>query len=289
MNAGLEASYEKLRPAIKNKLRKYIEIKESPRYFNSTPSIPLIKEAGLSFIGAGAALASDDGRFLPDSGKKIPNLKAWSEIISAHNGLGLIATEWARSGTLSPPNAPFETRWHTVLAMAEHSWTGGKTDDKHFDRKFCRRLFGLSHLRLMDALYFLRVSNERFAPLALNILETLKPEVKRNIRKYEALLSAASLLCMNMRFNQTWQNYFIPLLYKIMDKTLHKSQEARIKRYLEEMETAFNEQESSAGKIFSGTMPEQEVNEYLKCIFIPKREMNNFIGNLLEGNSVSFK
>lgn len=281
INAGLDFCYEKMESAKKNLLKKYVEIKESPKYFNSTPAIPFIKEVGLNFIGAGAAQASDDGRFMPNSEKKIPNLKAWSKIVRKHNGLGLIATEWSRSGTLTPPNAPFETRWHTVLAMAEHSWTGGRTDDKSFDSKFNWRLFGLSDLRLTDALYFLRVSNERFAPVALNILENLKPEVKKNIQTYEAMLNAASLLCLNMHFNQTWECYFIPLFYKIDAKTLHKSQIADIKKCLKELEDEFKTKKQNTRKVLIKTMPLQEVEEYLKCIFTPKWQMCNFIKNLL--------
>ncbi|OGV47862.1 MAG: hypothetical protein A2017_00130 [Lentisphaerae bacterium GWF2_44_16] len=281
INSGLNASYEKLQPAIKNKLRKYVEIKETPRYFNSTPAIGLIKEAGLNFVAAGAAQATDDGRFIPDSERKIPNLKAWSGIVKKHDGLGLIATEWSRSSTLTAPNAPFETRWHTVIAMAEHSWTGGKTDDKYFDQKFNSRFFGLTDLKLTDALYFLRASNERFAPAALNIMETLKPEVKRNVHTYETILNAASLLCLNMRFNQAWEGYFTPLFYKIISKTLHKSQIADMKKYLKELDAELKIKEQKTQKILSETMPSQEVEEYLKCIFTPKREMSSFIKKFL--------
>lgn len=281
VNYGLDCCYEKMAGAEKEKIRKYVEIKDSPKYFNSTPTIPLIKEAGLNFIGAGAAQATDDGRFIPNSDMKIPNLKAWSKIIKKQRGLGLIATEWSRSGTLTAPNAPFETRWHTVIAMAEHSWTGGKTDDKSFDRKFNWRLFGLGDLRLTDALYFLRVSNERFSPAALNIMERLKPEVKKNIQIYETMLNAASLLCLNMRFNQIWMGCFIPLFYKITDKTLHKSQIADMKKYLRELDADLKIKERKSREILIKTMPEQEIEEYLKCIFIPKRQMNAFIKKLL--------
>ncbi|MEI6423587.1 MAG: DUF4838 domain-containing protein, partial [Lentisphaerota bacterium] len=284
INAGINASYEKLPNAVKNKIRKYVEVKESPKYFNATPSISLIKETGLNFIGAGAAQATDDGRFLPNSEKKIPNLKAWSKIVSKNKGLGLIATEWARSNTLYAPNAPFETRWHTVIAMAEYSWTGGKTDDKSFDMKFNWRIFGLSDLRLTDALYFLRVSNERFASVALSMMENIKTEVKKNTHTYEAMLNAASLLCLNARFNLIWEGCFSPLFYKITDGTLHKSQLAEIKDFLVELDNAFKLHEGNSRKILLRSMPAQEVEEYLKCIFTHKHQMNNFVKSLLSAD-----
>lgn len=282
VNYGLDCCYEKLDPAVKNKVRKYVEIKESPKYFNAAPTIPLIKEAGLNFIGAGAALASDDGRFMPDSEMKIPNLKAWSRIIKKQKGLGLIATEWSRSGTLAAPNAPFETRWHTVLAMAEHSWTGGTTDDKFFDKKFNWRFFGLSDLRLTDALYFLRVANARFSPAAVNIMESLFPEVKRNVHTYDAFLNAAKLIYFTMRFKQIWDGPFTSLFYKICERTLHKSQTEEIGTCIQEIKNAIHENEKATRKILLKTMQKQEVIEYLKCIFIPYRTMVKFISRTIK-------
>ena len=281
INYGLDCCYEKLDPSLKNKVRKYVEIKGSPKYFNSTPTIPLIKEAGLNFIGAGAALATDDGRFMPNSEMKIPNLRAWARIIKKQKGLGLIATEWSRSGTLTAPNAPFETRWHTVLAMAEHSWTGGMTDDKLFDQKFNWRFFGLSDLRLTNALYFLRVSNTRFAPAAVSIMESLTSEVKRNARAYDAFLNAAKLISFTMRFDQLWEGPFTSLFYKMSEKTLHESQITDIKNSLDELKNAVKDNEKATRKILIETMPEQEVDEYVKCIFLPRREMINFISSKL--------
>lgn len=283
-NAGLSSCYEQIPQPVKRKIRKYVEIEGAPKYFNSAPSVSLIEEAGLNFVGAGAALASSDGRFLPNSEMRIANLKTWSKIVAKHGGLGVIATEWARSGTLTEPNSPFEVRWHAVLAMAEHSWTGGRTDDKLFDRKFCWRLFGLCDLQLTDALYFLRASGDRFAPLALNILENLNSSVKRNLQTYEALLNAAALLCLDIHFNQTWTRYFLPLFYKIKEGTLHESQKADMEKCLEEMHSKLHKHEQLARRILLKTMPKQEVEEYLKCIFIPKLQMNNYIKNLLNSN-----
>lgn len=273
VNYGLDCCYEKLDPGLKNKIRKYVEIKGSPKYFNAAPTIPLIKEAGLNFVGAGAALATDDGRFMPDSEMKIPNLKAWSKIIKKQKGLGLIATEWSRSATLAAPNAPLDTRWHTVLAMAEHSWAGGTTDDKIFDQKFNWRFFELSDLRLTDALYFLRAANNRFSPAAVNIMESLNKKVKRNPHTYASFLNAARLIYFTMRFNQIWEGCIVPLFYKIADKALHKSQIIDIKNNLDEIEKAIASNEKTTKDILCRTMPGQEVKEYLKCIFIPRREM----------------
>ncbi len=270
INWGTEINYGDIPANEKKKFAKYVEIKESPQYFNSAPAIPLIKDSGLRFVGAGAAQASSDGKFMPHSENKIANLKTWSKIVAKQKGLGLIATAWTRSGTLDHPNGPFDARWHMVMAMAEHSWAGGKTDDEFFDRKFNWRMFGLDDLRLTDALFFLRnPEDSRFAPTAIKLMNDAAQDITRNQSVFEVFLNAAELIRTDLLFTNIWKQNYKGWFYKIKGNTLHKSKRTALNNTLDGLAKAAKKGRASTKKALSKTMPGQEVEEYLECVFAP--------------------
>jgi glycosyl hydrolase family 20 len=270
INRGEDAGFENISESGKKLFEKYLECKDYPKYFNATPAIPLIKDAGLNFVGAGAAQCSRDGKFMPHSEIRIANVKVWSKIVAKQKGMGLIATEWARSGTLDSPNAPFDSRWHTVLAMAEHSWTGGRTNDKQFDLKFNWRMFGLDDLRLTDALFFLRNPEDcRFSTLTVEIMSAIRKDVKRNMDVFDIFLNAANLIKLDVFHTNIWNQKYKNWLYKIKNNTLHKTMRSGLEHSLKCLEQDIKKCRKNTIKVLSKTLPKQEVNEYVECIFTP--------------------
>jgi hypothetical protein len=264
--------YEDIPASEKKKYAKYVEIKDSPKHFNPVPAISLIKEAGLEYFGAGAIQASCDGKYMPHAEGKAANLKTWSKIVPKSKGIGLVGTAWARSGTLTQPNAPFDSRWHSVLAMAEHSWAGGKTDDKLYDEKFNWRMFGLDNLTLTDALFFLNAVDRRYSPLSLKMLEEVKKDVKRNKYIFDVIVNAAHLV-RNDKWLDDVFNVYKNWLYQVEDGSIHKSQKNVLNRYIRELNDAAKKLEKDTRRLLSKTMPRQEVDEYARCVFSPMKNL----------------
>jgi hypothetical protein len=241
-------------------------------------------------LGAGAAQCSSDGKFMPDSDIRIANLKIWSKIIKKQKGLGLVATEWARSGTLTEPSAPFDSRWYVVMAMAEHSWAGGKTNDEKFDLKFNWRMFGLNDLRLTDALFFLRNPDDsRFSTLTVEILRTIHKDVRRNMNVFNVFLNAAGLIKLEIFHtkirNQKYKNY----LYKIKNNTLHETMRSTLEYSLSCLGNDIKKYRKNTTKILSKTMHKQEVNEYVECVFSPIEDFHDTVYELIKIQNKSHK
>jgi hypothetical protein len=264
--------YEDIPPSEKKKFAKYVEIKDSPKYFYSVPTIRLAQEIGLDYIGAGAILASCDGSFMPHPENKAANLKAWSKIVGKTKGLGLIGTAWARSGTLTHPNSPFDARWHSVLAMAEHSWAGGNTDDKLFDEKFNWRMFGLDNLILTDALFFLHAADRRYSSLSIKMLEGIKKNVKRNAYIFDVVLNAAHLTRAD-RFHDDVFSIYKSWYSMASQGCLHKTKKKALNDYIEELKDLAKKLEKDTRRLLSKTMPACEVKEYVDCVILPMKEL----------------
>jgi Glycosyl hydrolase family 20, catalytic domain/Glycosyl hydrolase family 20, domain 2 len=285
LNGGEKASYENIPESNKKVFEKYLKCKDFPKYFNAVPAIPLVKDAGLNFLGAGAAQCSLDGKFMPDSDIRIANLKAWSKIIATQKGIGLVATEWARSGTLAEPNAPFDSRWHVVMAMAEHSWTGGKTDDKEFDLKFNWRMFGLNDLRLTNALFFLRNPNDsRFSNLAAGILKAVREDVKRNMYIFDVFLNTAGLIKLETFYTKLWNKQYKNWLYKLKNNTLHETMLSTLERSMNHLNNEAKACKKNTIKLLSKNMYKQEVKEYVECVFSPIEDFLKTVYKLIKKN-----
>jgi len=140
------------------KMEKDSGTKEFPRFFSSTIFLKRIQQTGHEVIGASAGLSSADG-IVPNIERALPNIQTWARAIKKNKEMGVVSTAWARGGTLAQINGIMEGNWYPFLASAEYYWSAEKCSEKDFDRKFCRRFYGLDNIDATDCIWQIRHQN----------------------------------------------------------------------------------------------------------------------------------
>ena len=151
----IDATFEDLSPGEFKSFAKYAGTDDFPATLSSTVFLRMMQDAGVAVMGGSAAQASFHG-LVADPDWAIPNIRTWASAIHEADELGVVSTAWTRSHSNTPLNGIMEGMWYPFLASAEWYWSAEGVDERRFDEKVNRRLFGLDGLEATDAIWFLR-------------------------------------------------------------------------------------------------------------------------------------
>ena len=268
LEKGEGACWEYFDAEDQRKFRKYLQCNDFPCSFSSFYLARQIEDAGLDYWGAGSAHCNEDGNFMPAFSKRLANLKTWTEYLINSSGTAVVATAWARGGTLKPPNAPFATWWYSFLAAAEWGWSGKRCSEKRFDEKFCFNFFGLENTKLIDALSLCSASSGKLSVFISRSISELAGDVWRNNLEFEAIETGANLMEMEHVVLSSI-DFCYKYLYQLEDARIHKSTLERLNFYLARAKDALVIPLSGAEDHLRKYMPIEEVGEYLASIKAP--------------------
>lgn len=183
-------TFEALSPREYAFFQKYADTDRFPEAVSSTVFLRFMQEQGVAVMGASAAQPSEDG-LAADPERGIPNIRTWARAIHAAGELGVVSTAWTRSASLTPLNGMMEGMWLPFLASAEWYWSVEGADERRFDEKANRRLFGLDSLEGTDAVWLIR--HRRLAPKRVGEmfadLAARAPESNRDLLAYYAVMA----------------------------------------------------------------------------------------------------
>jgi len=195
-------TFEGMSPEEYAFFEQYADSDTFPAELSSTVFLRFMQESGVSVMGGSAIQPSDHG-VVADPERGIPNVRTWARAIHGAGELGVVSTAWTRSGSNTPLNGIMEGMWVPFIASAEWYWSVEGVDERRFDEKVNRRLFGLDGLQATDAIWLIRHRGLAPAPLG-EMFASLAERAARN----RDLLRYYGVMAEVLRFNDLLRSGF---------------------------------------------------------------------------------
>ena len=258
--------YEELPLEIRKKISEFVEIADSPRFFDSLPALNLAQKAKLKTICASGAHVSLHGQIMPNLSKASDNIRVLSEraAYAPNNIVGVIATSWSRSGSSTPVNTPQEARFYVYVLSAEHAWSGGRVSNKEFDSNFAKRVFGCEDDSLEEIIWLLK-KRIAGADCLKDKFAIYSGKIKHSFLTFEALQIASEIEEMRLGINgeRFGKRLGVDMLIAKSEKE-YLSARQRVEDFKQK---TINLQERCKEHLLK-YMPKSEVQEYLDTVFL---------------------
>lgn len=175
---------ESMEAVDRERLNPYLVNPDYPKQLRHDFGTAILHDSGFTTMGASAVRASYHGSIMPKFITGQLNTIAFTNVVRRNNGLGVIASSWARGHSLTPQNSHPDLDWYGIATAGEAGWREFPLDHlRDFDARFAFQFYGQADGTIGDLFYLCERSSDHVDHVMQDYTEYVEAECAALLQK----------------------------------------------------------------------------------------------------------